>query len=629
MTLAPGKSFESKKAVLGVFQNRGEELEHFDLGVRDWVIEYHANVSPLRKEWPDIYLEGWSANFGIKQMVEDPKWAEGFFATLHKMGVRYMDTNEGMNLALLMPPEVIGRWMELANRYHIGTGFWIDFGNTENWGFMPPYYESSACKLSPRAEEYFENIVAFVEHYKLRGFHWADFWTAWPCDDPPHGYLPGKYSIYAQGERMIRFYEELHAASPGLMLGADTILSNPQYGIYADSRQAGGGQDTYPAVLPDIHLDRLYAEMNRAAVWGTGHETFLHPWFRALNCVNHFGRGEETHHQDSAGYRYALLSAISLAPQLTFNDAPDDISETDIQFTQRWERWAQDHKEYLKEGDKLFDRTWRYSDAREWRVWGGWKLSSDLSLAGYAHLRGDGGYIFLINPDVVEQIADLTLALEPSRTGRFVVQEIFPGGMALQGPRDGQYGEGDKLRVTVPAKQVRILRIAPASAAGNLTNFQPQDASVAQWRRYVGDWTVVEHSATSATLRANFEFPSEGKSYLSATVPESSWAREPWDSPKAYLVFLLKDETQQLDDDWVPDDLPLNASINGVAKTVIPFKTGRVQVKGKTRCYFIDLTTETKPGESNALEIKLPIQRGLVFSGAYLDLPDQMPLGTM
>lgn len=187
-------------------------MEHFDVGVRDWVIEYHAHVSPLRKEWPDIYIEGWSADFGVKQMVEDPKWAEQFFATAHRMGVGYMDANEAMNLALLMPPEVIDHWMDLANRYNIGTGFWVDFG--DDWGFMPPYYQSHPCKLSPEAEGYFENVVKFTEHYKFRGFHWGDFWTAWPCDHPPQGYLPGKYSIYAQGQSMLRFYDELHAASP-------------------------------------------------------------------------------------------------------------------------------------------------------------------------------------------------------------------------------------------------------------------------------------------------------------------------------------------------------------------------------------------------------------------------------
>ena len=57
------------------------------------------------------------------------------------------------------------------------------------------------------------------------------------------------------------------------------------------------------------------------------------------------------------------------------------------------------------------------------------------------------------------------------------------------------------------------------------------------------------------------------------------------------------------------------------------FKTARAQSAGLTRCYFVALEGETKSSESNTVEISLPIQRGLVFSGAYLDLPDQAPLG--
>jgi hypothetical protein len=113
----PGESFESEKAVVGVYQNRNEMIERFDRGVRDWIIEYHVRVSPIAKQWPDIYIEGWSAKFGIQEIEERPEWAEQFFATAHKMGVRYMDAYEPTNLALLMPEELRRRWVDLANRY--------------------------------------------------------------------------------------------------------------------------------------------------------------------------------------------------------------------------------------------------------------------------------------------------------------------------------------------------------------------------------------------------------------------------------------------------------------------------------------------------------------------------------
>lgn len=614
LTVKPDDKFESKKAVVGIYRNRGEMIERFDRGVREWIIEYHVHVSPIAKQWPDIYIEGWSAKFGIQEIEQRPGWAEKFFATANKMGVRYMDTYEPTNLALLMPEELRQRWVDLANRYDIGTGWWNDFGSGYGWGFMAPYFKPYLCKLSLEAEEYFDQIVALVEKYKLRGFHWADFWTVWPCDNPDHGHLPGKYSIYAQGERMLRFNEEMHKASPGLMVGADSGLDNPQYGRHADSRHHGGGWDAVPTVGPDIHLDRLYAEMNRDYLYGLAHQTMLRPWYRLLNCVNHFG--QETHHHDSAGFRYALLSAIALAPQLTFNDAPDDIPQEDIGFARKWEDWAREHQDYLKEGDKLFDRTFRFEDRR----------GRDQSLTGYAHIRKDRGYVFLINPDAVEHVAELTLALEAPHSGKIYVEEVYPGGMALKGPDGGAYPQGERLQVTVPAKQVRILWIYP-SRSKSPDNLQPENAHTALWRRYIGNWSVLGKTANSATLSAGFQFPTSGKAYLSGSATESDWIKEPWNHAKAYLVLLLKDETKSLDNQWVPDDLRITAHLNGIAKAVHTFKTGRMQESGQTRCYFIGLEGETKLEDKNLVDVTLPIQRGLVFSGAYLDLPDQVPYG--
>ncbi|HMD85960.1 MAG TPA: hypothetical protein VKO18_14795 [Terriglobia bacterium] len=435
MTIAPGKTFESKKAVVGVYRNRGEEVERFDLGVRDWVIEYHAHVSPIAKEWPDIYLEGWSADFGMKDLVQRPRWTEQFLAMAPKMGIRFLDTTEGTNLALLMPTDLQKRWAELANRYEIGTGWWTDFGSPAGYGPVVPYLEPYRCKLSPEAKKLFDQTVQLVDTYKLRGFHWADYWAVWPCNNPAHGHLPGKYSIYAQGERMIQFNQQMHAVSPGLMLGADSGLDNPQYGRYADSRHHGGGVDAHPSVEPDIHIDRLYADMNRAYLYGLAHESLLRPWFRLLNCVNHFGMESRQH--DRAGYRYSLLSAIGLAAQLTFDDAPLEISDSDIQFTRNWENWAKSHQDYLKQGDRLFDRTLHFNDILN---------GNPEALDGYAHIRGDRGYVFLDNPAPVAQIAELTLALDAPASAKFSVEEVYPGGMTLEGSGDGAYPQGGKLR---------------------------------------------------------------------------------------------------------------------------------------------------------------------------------------
>ncbi len=634
VTVAPGGTFESDKAVVGVYRNRGEQVEGFDRGVRDWVIEYHTQVTPVQKQFPDIYLEGWDAKVGMEELQKDPAWTERFFATAHKLGVQYMDSYDPTDLALLMPSDLTQRWVDLANKYDIATGWWNDFGSSYGWGFMAPYWQSSLCKLSPEAETYFRQTVELVRKYNLRGFHWADFWTVWPCDNPTGGHLAGKYSIYAQGQRMVQFAQQLHEAAPGLMLGADSGLDNPQYGRYADSRHHGGGYDANPATEPDIHIDRLYADMNRAYLYGLAHENLLRPWYHVLNNVNHFGM--ETHLHDRAGYRYALLSSLALAGQLAFADAPDDVPESEIQFTQHWEDWAKTNKDYLKQNDKLFERSVHFANI----------LQGDAdSLTGYSHIRGDRGFVFLINPGPAEQVGELTLALAAPTSTRFVVDEVYPGGMALRGPSDGAYPQGAKLRVTVPGKQVRILWIAP-EAAGSQRNFQPEDARAAESRRYIRNWSVLKSAPDTVTMGASFEFPNKAGKYLSNETPESAWSLAPWAYDKAYLVLLLKDETVEQNNQWVPDHVlteertapqhefgippqpvSLTAIINGVPKNLLPFETRRNQQQGKTRCYFVSLDGETKSGSSNKVSITVPIQRGLVFSGAYLDLPDQMPDG--
>ncbi|PYV42225.1 MAG: hypothetical protein DMG06_14685, partial [Acidobacteria bacterium] len=571
VTIGSGKTFETEKAVVGIYKNRGEYLGGWDRGVREWVTEYHAQISPLSKEWPDVYCEGWSAKIGVKELLERPQWSEQFIETAEKMGIRYMDAYEPAHQAAVMTPEWVRRFVDLANRYHIATGWWIDFGSDIDWGTGAPL-KPLACKLSPEGESYFREMVELARRYKLRAMHWADFFSVFPCNQPGHGHLPGKYSIYAQGQRMLRFGQELRQASPGIMLGADGGLTNPQYVRYEDSRAHGtyyGGYqgDHFSAVEPDLHIDRLYGDMNRAYLYGS-HTVFLRPWFRMLNCVNHFG--QESHRHDRAGFRYSLLSAIAMAGQVTFNEVPENISEKEIQFAQRWLNWAKTNKDYLKQGERLFDRSLHFADY--------WQADAE-SLAGFAHIRGDKGYVFLLNPTAVEQIAELSLAMEGTASALYAVDQVFPVKMTLQGPNNGDYPQGEKLRVTVPAKQVRILWISPASSSADKRSRQPEDTGIAQWQRYIGDWTIAEHSPESATLASRFEFPSNATPYLSSSSPESDWAKEPWAYDKAYLVFLMKDETEELNNQWIPDKLPilrsnatqpesLAVSVNGVPKAV-------------------------------------------------------------
>lgn len=624
-TVAPNSSFDSEKAAIGVYQKLGEVIGGWDRGVREWVVEYHAQVSPLPAAWPDIYCEGWSAKVGVKEMQDRPQWTDQFLETLHQLGVRYMDTWEPTQNALAMSPALVQRWVDLAAKHQIGTGWWNDFGSDNPWDWGKPM-KPVACKLSPEAEAYYESIVNLVRTHRLLCLHWADFFAVWPCNKPAHGHLPGKYSIYAQGQRMVRFAKEMHEASPGVMLGADGGLTNPQYGRFADDRHHGGGVDAQPAAEPDIHLDRLYGEMNREYLY-VAHMTFLRPWFRLLNCVNHFG--QESHSHDSAGYRYSLLSALGLAGQLTFDDAPANMGR-DIGFTQHWEAWARANKDYLQEGDRLFDRSLHYDAILQGRP---------DSLAGFSHIRGDRGYVFLANPTPVAQIAELKLALDSPAGQVFGVEEIFPGGMRLSGPANGRYPEGGVLRVTVPGRQVRVLWIAPSSTFNAQLTPTPEDSRAAANDRYIAQWTAERGPSQTAILRSHFGYPANAGALLSSDEPQSA-IKEPWAFNRPYLVLTLKYEHAAIQDHWVPDGIalgvakdaagtPMTVRVNGVDRRVYAFKTERNQDKDVSRCFFVFLGNEAKPGAVNDVEVTMPIRSGYTFAGAYVDLPDQMPYGEL
>lgn len=168
-------------------------------------------------------------------------------------------------------------------------------------------------------------------------------------------------------------------------------------------------------------------------------------------------------------------------------------------------------------------RTCRFEDRR----------GGDQSLTGYSHIRKDRGYVFLINPDAIEHIAELTLELDAPQPAKFQVEELYPGGMALEGPEGGLYPHGGKLKVTVPAKQMRILWICPSLVGKSPSNLQAENARTGAWRRYIGDWSVSKKASTAATLRAEFQFPSDGKAYLSRDAPEADVRKEPWNQGKA------------------------------------------------------------------------------------------------
>ena len=645
LTYYPGVSihstgkYETEKAVVGVYRNTGEVIGNWDIGVKDWVIEYHDHVSPIKTEWPDFYCEGWAANLGPNELAKFPEQTKKRVEIAGKMGVRYMDSFEPLHEVLTFPEAKIQNWLDLCKQNNIGTGFWIDWGSDTDWsdwsvgkdlGQAKHIMKPLRNKLSVDAETYYSLIKESTKKYGLTAFHWGDFLQVFPVSDSLHPYLSGKQSIYQQGQRVLKTKDEIRSVSPEVMLGADGGMTNPQWVRHVDSRCFGVITDNpyeydhHPALLQDIHLDRLYSDMNRGYNYRL-HYTYLRPWFRQLNTLNHYGHDKTMQH-DKAGFRFSLLSALGLAGQLVIHDVPVNVPESEIQFTKYWVDWSIKNKEFLKQNARLFDRTYQVTDV--------WSTDPD-ALVGLTHLINDRGFVFLINRGATEQEADLVLALKNNQN--FVIKEVYPSTNYLKSNSGYEYKNAEHVQLTVQAKQVRIVLIEPASKA-ILNNIQVEkEISKVNYDRYIGNWTKENETPYDVSLKSEFSFPANSEKYLAANLTvDSTEIRDPWAYDKAYLVILMQDEAFNSFENWIPDNLVVRndkgaeeavfVTINNVKRTLVPFKTARNQRPNLTRCYYLPLMRqECNATKSNRISITLPKKNGLVFSGAYIDLPDQMP----
>ena len=182
-------------------------------------------VSPIPACWPDVYCEGWSARVGLGELEARPQWMEHWMETASRLGIRYMDAFEPMQQAMATPSEAIDRWVSLATRNNIDTGWWID--HSLAYHYKNKLYPPFACRLAPEAERWFRDVVEFVRAHHLLAMHWGDFLKMQPCNETGHGHLPGKYSLYAQGQRILQFGRELRATNPRVTLARTWAGSTP------------------------------------------------------------------------------------------------------------------------------------------------------------------------------------------------------------------------------------------------------------------------------------------------------------------------------------------------------------------------------------------------------------------
>ena len=401
------------------------------------------------------------------------------------------------------------------------------------------------------------------------------------------------------------------------MTSGDGSFGSPQWARLLDGRVHGLLNDDNPIVMPDIHLDRLAAEYARAFVL-TAYYAYLRPWFRCLNCVTHFG--QRSHLHDKAGFRYNILSAIAVAPQVCFCDVPEQMSDEEAAFAHKWLNWADKNKDYFKQCSKLFLKQFSYADTMN---------NASEGIEGFAHIKKDRGFIFLINPSFQTHIASLQLQLDVDSGQDFTVKEIYPRECTLKDAQGCSYKQDQWMKLIVPAKQIRILWIEPKAQHTEEAECLCEAKWPPETKHYVGDWQHVKTEDSSIVFQSKFFLEAEDAKYLSSTVDEALWQKNPWAYEKLYALIILRNDTSLIGNGHLPNDMDIRLKINGIEKTAAPFMVpcgSFDKPQPWCRCYFTDITSEAKSSQPNELELALPrIRQGLTFKGVYIDSPEQMP----
>lgn len=302
------------------------------------------------------------------------------------------------------------------------------------------------------------------------------------------------------------------------------------------------------------------------------------PNYRKYNYwVGQKGAGLPPH--DIGGWRYSLLSCISGSPNLVFSGPSFAIPDAEIAFTRAWVDWAGANRHQLTTAEDIFDDR-PGTDYLRWAT----KKADNHPFGGVAHVQGDKGWFFLINPTFHAYTAKITLEV----ADRMTLRRMYPGG-----GKTHAFKRGDIVNLTVPGKSVWAYKIGPeqfiSSGMEEDKKLVPSNPDI---ERYIGGW-----KARVEAKQVVFETQIAGNARM---------------AKHGCRLRLLWDTTN------VEQTQPPKATINGVKK---PVKALANSYKPGTKRNF---QVVLAPGELkigvNRMRIIVPMETPSVFQGAWLDL---------
>ncbi len=322
-------------------------------------------------------------------------------------------------------------------------------------------YRAADTGLRSFQDWWLETLMDFLRKTGGAGFAFDHWWIAYD----------GASSKYAQWFGCRRVLESLRREAPAAVIdGRQQYQNFGPWTWLAGSYPHPSLTDEQPesfTAFPDLSTDRISANRQRFSAWTYRVERFCPPEIMPGFITHQSERSDEKgvmrrdrfrpRDWDVLGWKYSLLSSIATAPlnhvvnYIPARD-PDEFrlfSEEDKAFFCRWLDWTDRFSGYLQHvrpilGPPMIGR-----------------------VDGTAAIRGDGGFVFLFNPNQGRLEARITLdgSIGLVKGDRFVVRELYPEeGKLLSDERQPYWGYGREVVVPMGGCEARVLEVSPPPA---------------------------------------------------------------------------------------------------------------------------------------------------------------------
>jgi len=456
--LTPGRSHQMLAAHIGLCTLEGRKRKNpfhdtaaeLDIGEQQWFREYLLTGASL-SDLPAVEVKGpeqGSGGASDLEVLEQCRWLNATRAYLPRM----LESLESYPLREAVEQRLRIEGLEPVLR--------IQRDRTENlgWVALDPTGSPATPDFAPcfASEAFCESLVnrylQIMDQYHFRNIEVSGSPIV-QCHTAGHGHAAGIQSLMKAFQGLVEVvaslkesYAHVTCLRPYVSYGAGLARLTDAFTVMAEE---------HPLPLPDIHVARLFADMQRQ-YFRRAH-SFLIPRGKLSNSVgmapevalNAPYPGAEHYpwylYHDSAGWRYGLISALATALRHRFHALPQNFPEEDKAFAVKWLSWERKNL-----SDRLFVE----------EILGEPGLDS---VDGYSYATAQGGVVFLFNTSYDPQEVRLRLHLKHDL--EYIVREIYPREYNYLGPNDGLFARDSEVCCRLDPKEARIVEIVRRSPA--------------------------------------------------------------------------------------------------------------------------------------------------------------------